>query len=80
MQFLIEKNPTHALWLDYDALCKNPKPELRKLLEFLGYSRSLADAIEIDIKVPPQRYLDADFDEFAPEDIEFVESLGYPLR
>ncbi|SOD57700.1 sulfotransferase [Pseudoxanthomonas wuyuanensis] len=80
MQCLTAKNPTQSLWLDYDALCRNPKPELRKLLEFLGYSRDLADEIEIDIKVPPQRYLDADLDEFAPEDIEFVESLGYPLR
>ena len=80
MQVLHAANPARMYWLDYDALCRDPRATLPALLSFLGLpSEAVDDALieRLGVVVPVSRHCDEQLREFAPADVAYVHSLGY---
>jgi len=70
------------LLLDYDQLCRQPDQGLSEIVEFLGTSigRSTRSVL-LDAVRPPAsvgRFRDHDIGELDPEDVDFVEEMGFP--
>lgn len=78
IQSLATANPERVLWLDYDKLCLDPMPELRRLAEFTGItSEELLRHRSMIWAKQPTRYDRAALSDFDADDISYVESLGY---
>ena len=67
------------LWLDYDALCRDPEPGLRALAGFFGVPE--ADALALrNLVQPPEstgRGRQQPLDGFDPADLDYLRSLGH---
>ena len=66
-------------WLDYDGLCAEPLPWLRRLMAFLGYSDEQANALLSRVSVQPSsgRRRHADLGQFAAPDLDYLRQLGH---
>ena len=67
------------LWLDFDALCRDPDPGLRRLADFLGAPHGQLLAHRDDIEPPASigRSRDVDLAPFAPADLDYLRSIGH---
>lgn len=67
------------LWLDFDALCCEPRPVLERLAIFLGYEAEAAEHLLPLVDSPATRGRGAalSLDEFAPDDLAFLRMLGH---
>lgn len=80
MQGLLGGNPQRMFWLDYDALCRNPKAVIPGLLAFLGIETDKADALARDVRASgAPRHAAHALSIFSAQDVEYVRSLGYPI-
>lgn len=80
MQQLLAANADRMFWLDYDALCRDPDRVLPGLCDFLGVQVPTGFRIEDMVKPQPHRYQPQQLDQFAPDDLAFVRSLGYAIE
>ena len=71
----------HFLLLDYDRLCIDPLKELQRLLDFLGHAVEAVDREYLVSQVRPPasmgRFKQHGLDAFNPDDVAFVERMGY---
>lgn len=78
-----QEMPQQTFQVNFDRLCENPWPELVRLLEFSGLQVSLETMKELSLL--PQRpeddhrYKQHDLGQLDPIDVQFVESLGFPV-
>lgn len=80
MERLLRDNPRRMYWLDYDALCRNPKEAARDLFEFLGFDLGEADALATSVREPDTpRHAGHSLSLFSTQDVEYVRSLGYSI-
>jgi hypothetical protein len=70
------------LLLDYDHLCRRPDRGLSEIVEFLGTTvgRSKMSVLLEAVRPPASvgRFRDHDISELDPEDVAFVEEMGFP--
>ena len=80
MQRLLDTNAHRMFWLDYDALCHDPAPQVDALCRFLGCDTGDLAPVLAEVHAPtPSRYLGRDLAGFDPRDLAFVTALGYPV-
>lgn len=79
MERLLAENPQRMFWLDYDALCRDPKREADKLCRFLHCDAGLAMPILEQIREPAARD-NIDIGELDPDDVEYARSLARVRR
>lgn len=80
IQRLSTERPEQLYWLDYDALCRSPEDEAKRLSEFIEGDFNQAQALLEQIRAPgTPRHAGAPLDEFDPEHVEYVRSLGYEV-
>ena len=71
------------LWLNYDQLCHNPEPEIRKLLSFLGIPeddfivRKCADLPKVSASTG--RFRNYDLAGFEEKDLSFLKAVGFVI-
>jgi hypothetical protein len=81
MQALLAANPGRMYWLDYDALCREPAAQARALCHFLDCDPAAVTDVLAEVREPgTPRHASASLDAFDPDDLAFVESLGYRVR
>jgi len=74
---LQQRNEGRMYWLDFDALCLDPRRHVAGLLRFLGFPVDAVDTGALGIEPQPAKYSSGCLGDFAPADIAFVRSLGY---
>lgn len=74
---LHDANSWRMYWLDFDALCRDPAHQVAELLRFLGFQPGAVDPDSLGIEPQPAKHAADVLDAFAPEDVDFVRSLGY---
>lgn len=72
--------PDRFLHLRLEDLCAAPEAGLQRLLEFLGEDAVAVDRLVGLVKTPESigRFRGAGLDVFDPDDVAYVESLGFP--
>jgi hypothetical protein len=79
-----ERMPGRFLWLDYDRFCSAPEQGLRTLMSFLAVNvaASAESALLELVRVPDSigRFRAHGLQMFDPDDVEYVESLGFDTR
>jgi hypothetical protein len=67
------------LWLDHDALCRDPAGGMAQLVAFLGLPSSRAPELAPLVRPPPTsgRRRAHPLDGFAPRDLAYLEELGH---
>lgn len=67
------------LWLDFDALCREPDAGLRRLADFLDVPHADALALRHLVATPDStgRAADVDLAPFAPADLDYLRSIGH---
>jgi hypothetical protein len=80
MERILRPNRGRMYWLDYDALCREPERTLAPLLDFLGFDAQDAGALAALVHPPKvPRHASTPLEVFSPDDVAYVESLGYPV-
>lgn len=80
MQRLMIAQSGHMYWLDYDALCRSPEAEVRRLSRFLEGDFEQARALLSQIRAPEvPRHAGKPLNDFDSKDVEYVRSLGYEV-
>jgi hypothetical protein len=79
MQRLLAKDPHRMYWLDYDALCQQPRIETGKFFAFLGLDVPRDSALLQQVRAPSRRK-GIDEREFAPADLEYARLLRFDLH
>lgn len=74
MQRLLAENPQRMLWLDYDALCREPRREAARLCRFLHCDMAAVMPVLDQIRTPAARD-NIDLAELDPRDVEYARSL-----
>lgn len=73
-----------VLLINYDQLCADPQAQIEALLQFIGISGdpALRSSLLTRIKPPSSigRFRDQSLSQFAPDDVAYAESLGFPTR
>lgn len=67
-------------FLNFNQLCQNPNESIRQLNDFLGsqITGSLPDLVSlVDPQAASNRYQPHGLDQFDPQDVEYVRSLGF---
>ena len=71
-----------VLLLNYDRLCAEPQAQIEALLQFAGISSDPALKADLLTRIKPPssmgRFRDHRLSQFAPEDVAYVKSLGFP--
>lgn len=81
MQALLAANPQRMYWLDYDALCREPVAEAQALCRFLDCNFDAVGEVLAQVRAPAgSRHAGECLDGFDPDDLAYVESLGYRVR
>ncbi|WP_167285243.1 sulfotransferase [Marilutibacter alkalisoli] len=80
MQRLLADNPQRMYWLDYDALCRDPLGEARKLCEFMRCDLAQMRPQLTSVLPPgPARHAGRDLSDLHPANLAYVRSLGYAI-
>ena len=83
--FEYSKNMNENFYLfNFEEFCQNPKIGMEKLMSFLNQKLSKEDEIQIKklIKTPKSigRFKQEDLSVFDPQDISYVEKLGFDVN
>lgn len=77
MQQLLVENRKRMYWLDYDALCRDPGPVLADFCRFSGLDIEKSKTLHDLIRQQSSQRASQPIDAFAPEDLDYLRSLGY---
>jgi len=82
MQALLAANQARMLWLDYDALCRDPRAGIARLCRFLDCPVPDDPAPLLALVQPPQaaRHAGMSLEGLAPADVDYVRSLGFAVH
>jgi hypothetical protein len=81
MQALLAANPQRMYWLDYDALCRDPFAQGQALCRFVDCDPAAVGDVLAQVRPPrPPRHAGEDLSGFDPDDLAYVESLGYAIQ
>jgi hypothetical protein len=78
MQVLLAANPQRMYWLDYDALCRDPIAQAQALCRFLDCDFATVVEVLAQVRASGEsRHAGECLDGFDPDDLAYVQSLGY---
>lgn len=79
MQEMLARNPQRMLWLDFDALCRQPDAAVGAIRAFLGVGGKVSAGTLASIRQPAGRHGRVPAGEFDSGDLAYVRELGYML-
>ncbi len=77
LQRLHAGNRDRMYWLDFDALCRDPRKGVAGLLEFLGLDGGAVDVDALGIVPQPPKHTRESLSGLSSDDVAYVHSLGY---
>ena len=78
-QALFAANSQRMYWLDYDDFCREPEEEFARLARFLQLPPAVTPDLSVVRRPAEPRHSRQDLSGFAPEDLDYVSSLGYRI-